>query len=161
MRRKKKLILGISIAMLLSLSIGGLSGYATREAIPLWYSGLNKPFFTPPNAVFGPVWSLLYAMMGIAAGWVWSFGSHHRWVKTALYHFSAQLMVNALWSIVFFGWKSPEIALAVIAVLLVLIYRTIYWFSIIHKPTAYLLYPYFAWVSFASVLNLSIVYLNA
>lgn len=161
MRRKKKLILGVCIAVLLCLSIGGLSGYATREAIPLWYSSLNKPFFTPPNAVFGPVWSLLYAMMGIAAGWVWSFGSHHRWVKTALYHFSAQLVVNALWSIVFFGWKSPEIALVVIAVLLVLIYRTIQWFSIIHKPAAYLLYPYFAWVSFASVLNLSIVYLNA
>lgn len=155
------MILGISVAVILCLSIGGLSGYVTREAIPVWYDSLNKPFFTPPNVLFGPVWSTLYVLMGVAAGWIWSFGSHHLWVKTALYHFGAQLILNALWSIVFFGLKSPEIALVVIGLLLVLIYQTIYWFSVIHKTSAYLLYPYFAWVSFASLLNLGIVYLNS
>ena len=71
--------------------------------------------------------------MGIAAGWVWAKGSHHRWVKTALYHFGAQLIVNGLWSIVFFGLKSPGIALLVIALLLYLIIKTIYWFKIVHQ----------------------------
>lgn len=160
MRRKYKRIVGISLGIGLCLTVGGISGFITREAIPVWYASLNKPFFTPPNAWFGPVWTVLYLLMGAAAGWVWSMGSHHRWVKTALYHFGAQLILNALWSVVFFGLKSPEIALLVIVLLLFLIFRTIYWFSIVQKTTALLLYPYFAWVCFASLLNVSIVYLN-
>lgn len=160
MKRNRKRIVGITLGVALCLSIGGISGFITREAIPVWYASLNKPFFTPPNAWFGPVWSLLYVLMGVAAGWVWSMGSHHRWVLTALYHFTAQLILNALWSIVFFGLKSPGIALLVIVLLLYLIVRTIHWFSIVNKTTAILLYPYLAWVVFASLLNASIVYLN-
>jgi len=160
MNRRVKIFVGVSVGIILCLSIGGLSGYITRGAIPIWYAGLEKPFFTPPNWLFAPVWTTLYCLMGIAAGWVWSRGSHHRWVKTALYHFIAQLVVNALWSIVFFGLKRPGIALLVIGLLLFLILRTIYWFKIVHKPTGYLLYPYIAWVGFASFLNLAIFYLN-
>ena len=113
MTRRVKTFIGICLATVLCLSIGGLSGYITQAAIPTWYAGLKKPFFTPPNWLFAPVWSLLYCLMGIAAGWVWSKGSHHRWVKTALYHFSAQLVVNGLWSVVFFGLKSPSASNAI------------------------------------------------
>lgn len=160
MKRRVKTLVGISFSVVLCLSIGGLSGFITQAAIPTWYAGLEKPFFTPPNWLFAPVWTTLYCLMGIGAGWVWSKGSHHRWVKTALYHFGAQLIVNGLWSIVFFGLKSPGIALLVITLLLYLILKTIYWFKIVHKPSAYLLYPYVVWVSFASFLNLGIYYLN-
>ena len=160
MNRRLKTLIGISFFVILCLSIGGLSGFITQAAIPTWYAGLEKPFFTPPNWLFAPVWTILYFLMGIAAGLVWAKGSHHKWVKTALYHFGAQLIVNGLWSIVFFGLKSPGIALLVIGLLLYLIFKTIYWFKIVNKPSAYLLYPYVAWVSFASFLNLGIYYLN-
>lgn len=160
MKRKTKTVLGIIVATSLCLTIGGISGYITQAAIPIWYAGLEKPFFTPPNWLFGPVWSTLYVLMGIAAGLVWAKGSHHRWVKIALIHFAAQLIVNALWSIVFFGLKSPFIALLVIVLLLFLIPRTIRLFLIVEKTAAYLLYPYLAWVCYASLLNLGIVYLN-
>ena len=160
MNRRLKILIGISFFVILCLSIGGLSGFITQAAIPTWYADLEKPFFTPPNWLFAPVWTILYCLMGIAAGLVWSKGSHHRWVKTALYHFGAQLIVNGLWSIVFFGLKSPRIALLVIGLLLYLVIKTIYWFKIVHRPSAYLLYPYLLWVSFASFLNLGIYYLN-
>jgi len=160
MNRRLKILIGISFFVILCLSIGGLSGFITQAAIPTWYAGLEKPFFTPPNWLFAPVWTTLYCLMGIAAGLVWAKGSHHKWVKTALYHFGAQLIVNGLWSIVFFGLKSPGIALLVIGLLLYLIIKTIYWFKIVQKSSAYLLYPYLLWVSFASFLNLGIYYLN-
>jgi translocator protein len=160
MKRRLKTLIGISFFVILCLSIGGLSGFITQAAIPTWYADLEKPFFTPPNWLFAPVWTILYFLMGIAAGLVWSKGSHHRWVKTALYHFGAQLIVNGLWSIVFFGLKSPRIALLVIGLLLYLVIKTIYWFKIVNRPSAYLLYPYLLWVSFASFLNLGIYYLN-
>lgn len=155
-----KIIGKVFLGVLLCLVVGGLSGYSTREAIPTWYVTLNKPFFTPPNALFGPVWTLLYTLMGIAAGLVWSKGSHHKWVRTALTFFAAQLVVNALWSFVFFGMRSPGLGLLIIGVLLLLILKTLQWFSIVYRPAAYLLYPYLAWVSFASLLNMSIYLLN-
>lgn len=160
MKRKTKTVLGIIVVTSLCLTIGGISGFITQAAIPIWYAGLEKPFFTPPNWLFGPVWSTLYVLMGIAAGLVWAKGSHHRWVKIALFHFAAQLIVNALWSIVFFGLKSPFIALLVIVLLLILILQTIRFFLIVERTAAYLLYPYLAWVCYASLLNLGIVYLN-
>ena len=80
--------------------------------------------------------------------------------KTALYHFGAQLIFNGLWSLVFFGLKNPLLALIVIIILWVLIERSIYWFRVVDKKSAYMLYPYIAWVSFASVLNAAILYLN-
>ena len=107
MKRKTKTVLGIIVATSLCLTIGGMSGFITQSASPVWYAGVEKPFFTPPNWLFGPVWTTLYISMGIAAGLVWAKGSHHRWVKIALFHFAAQLIVNALWSIVFFWIKKP------------------------------------------------------
>ena len=144
----------------LSLAVGFLSSIVTQQAIPNWYAVLVKPFFSPPNWLFAPVWTLLYILMGWAVGSVWHYGKRHRWGKTALYHFGAQLIFNGLWSLVFFGLKNPLLGLLVIITLLILIERTIYWFRLVDKKAAYLLYPYFLWVCFATLLNGAIWYLN-
>ena len=96
-----KRYLNIGIAVMTCLLVGFLSSLAVMDSISDWYVTINKPFFTPPNAVFSPVWTLLYIMMGVSVGIVWNRGFHHIWVKTALYHFLFQLLLNALWSIVF------------------------------------------------------------
>jgi tryptophan-rich sensory protein len=99
-------------------------------------------------------------MMGIAAGIVWAKGFYHIWVKTALYHFGIQLLFNALWSIIFFGFKNPFGALLVILTLLVLLIFTIKWFKVVSKTAAYLLIPYLLWVCFATALNYKIWEMN-
>lgn len=145
---------------MICLAIGFLSSIATQSSVNDWYLGLNKPSFTPPNWLFAPVWTALYIMMGIAAGIVWSKGYHHIWVKTALYHFVFQLLLNALWSIVFFGLKNPLAGMVVILALLTMIILTIKWFKVISKPAALLLVPYVLWVGFAAALNYKIWELN-
>ncbi len=159
-RKHLQLIFATILGVLLCLGVGLLSSRVTMAAIPTWYAGLNKPFFSPPNWLFGPVWSVLYILMGVALGRVWYYGRRHLWGKTALYHFGAQLIFNGLWSLVFFGLKNPLLALIVIIILWILIERSIYWFRVVDKKSAYMLYPYIAWVSFASILNASILYLN-
>ncbi|MBO6533899.1 MAG: tryptophan-rich sensory protein [Muricauda sp.] len=156
----KKRVLYITISVLVCLAIGFLSSIATQSSVNDWYLTLNKPSFTPPNYLFAPVWTALYIMMGVAAGIVWSKGYHHIWVKTALYHFVFQLLLNALWSIVFFGLKNPLGGMIVILALLTMIILTIKWFRVISKPAAYLLVPYVLWVAFASALNYKIWELN-
>ncbi|WP_421810190.1 TspO/MBR family protein [Flagellimonas sp.] len=156
----KKRIIYISISVAVCLLIGFLSGFATQSSVNEWYTTLNKPSFTPPNELFAPVWTVLYVLMGVAAGVVWSKGYHHIWVKTALYHFVFQLLFNALWSIVFFGLKNPLLALLVILVLLTLIMLTIKWFKVVSKPAAILMVPYLLWVGFAAVLNYKVWELN-
>ncbi|MEB8327856.1 tryptophan-rich sensory protein [Flavobacteriaceae bacterium KMM 6897] len=156
----KKRIYYIAISVAVCLLIGFLSGFATQSSINDWYVTLNKPSFNPPNWIFAPVWTILYIMMGIAAGLVWSRGFYHVWVKTALYHFGFQLLLNGLWSIVFFGFQNPLIALFVILALLVLIVLTIKWFKVVHRSAAYLMIPYFLWICFATVLNYKIWELN-
>ncbi|OQD42555.1 sensory protein TspO [Croceivirga radicis] len=156
---KKKLV-KVGVAILICLLIGFLSSFATQSSVNDWYVTLNKPSFNPPNWLFAPVWTVLYIMMGLAAGLVWAKGFHHLWVKTALYHFGFQLLLNALWSIVFFGLKKPELALIIIIALLVLIALTYKWFKVVSKKAALLLIPYFAWVAFATVLNYKIWVLN-
>ena len=146
MRKQRNKIIPIALGITLCLLVGFLSSSSTRAAIPNWYAGLEKPFFNPPNIVFGPVWTLLYIMM--------------RWGKTALDHFGVQLIFNGLGSLVFFGMQNPALALVVILILGVLIERTIKWFRLIDRLATYLLYPYFAWVCFATLLNASIWYLN-
>lgn len=150
----------ILIAVLVCLGIGFFSGFATQSSIDTWYETLTKPSFNPPNWIFAPVWTFLYILMGIAAGIVWSKGYYHKWVKTAMYHFIFQLLFNGLWSIVFFGFRSPGLAFLVIIVLLVLILLTYKWFKIVNKTAAYLLIPYLLWVGFATILNFSIWQLN-
>ena len=156
----KKRVLYITISVLVCLAIGFLSSIATQSSVNDWYLTLDKPSFTPPNYLFAPVWTALYIMMGVAAGIVWSKGYHHIGVKTALYHFVFQLLLNALWSIVFFGLKNPLGGMIVILALLTMIILTIKWFRVISKPAAYLLVPYVLWVVFASALNYKIWELN-
>ncbi len=150
----------IAISVLVCLVIGFLSSFATQSSVNDWFVTLNKPSFNPPNWIFAPVWTLLYVMMGVAAGLVWSKGFHHLWVKTALYHFGFQLLLNASWSIVFFGLKEPFWALVVIITLLILLVLTIRWFRIVSKIAAWMLVPYFLWVCFATALNYKIWELN-
>ena len=156
----KKRIVYITISVLVCLAIGFLSSIATQSSVNDWYVTLNKPSFTPPNYLFAPVWTALYIMMGVAAGIVWSKGYHHIWVKTALYHFVFQLLLNALWSIVFFGLKNPLGGMVVILALLTMIILTIKWFGVISKPAALLMVPYVLWVAFVSALNYKIWELN-
>lgn len=160
MRTSRKKLWRILISVAVCLLIGFLSGFATQSSVDTWYATLNKPSFNPPNAVFAPVWTVLYILMGVAAGMVWSRGFHHLWVKTALYHFGFQLLLNASWSIVFFGMQKPLWAFGVIIALIIAIILTLKWFRIVSKTAAWLMLPYLAWVLFASVLNLSIVQLN-
>lgn len=156
----KKKLTYIAISVAICLIIGFLSGFATQSSVNDWYLSLNKPSFNPPNWIFGPVWTLLYILMGIAAGIVWAKGFYHIWVKTALYNFGFQLLFNALWSVVFFGFKNPFWALLVILFLLALILVTIKWFNVVSRTAAYLLIPYFLWVCFATVLNYRIWEMN-
>ncbi|NNE03099.1 MAG: tryptophan-rich sensory protein [Arenibacter sp.] len=156
----KKKLPYILITVTVCLLIGFLSGFATQSSVDTWYTSLNKPAFNPPNWLFAPVWTLLYIGMGIAAGLVWAKGFYHVWVKTALYYFGFQLLFNALWSIVFFGFQSPFWALLVIVVLLILIVITIKWFKIVDRMAAYLMIPYLLWVCFATLLNFKIWELN-
>ncbi len=156
----KKKLLYITICVTLCLVIGFLSSFATQSSVNDWYVTLNKPSFNPPNWLFAPVWTILYILMGISAGLVWAKGFYHLWVKTALYHFGFQLLLNALWSIVFFGLKQPLWALFVIIALVIMLLFTFKWFKIVNKTAAYMLIPYIIWVSFATILNYNIWQLN-
>lgn len=146
----------IIFVTLITLSVGFLSGLVTADAIPTWYANLNKPSFSPPNWVFGPVWTVLYIMMGIAGGIAWEKQKS----KTPMALYSAQLVLNGLWTIIFFGLKNPGLAFAEIILLWLMILATIYYFYKTSKLSAYLLVPYVLWVTFASILNASIVILN-
>jgi tryptophan-rich sensory protein len=143
------------------LAIGYFSGIVTRSAITTWYPTLVKPSFNPPNWVFAPVWSMLYVMMGVAAGLVWDrIESEKEVVKKALVFFAIQLALNALWSYLFFGLHNSMLAGLEIIVLWLMIFETYVQFAKINKIAGYLLLPYLAWVSFAAVLNGSIWWLN-
>lgn len=141
--------------------LAGLIGALfTFSAIPSWYAYLDKPPFSPPNYLFGPVWTILYTLMGISAYLIYKKGLKKKEVKSALKVFAAQLILNSLWSIFFFGLRNPELAFAEIILMLATIVVTILRFNKISKTAAYLLIPYLLLVSFASILNLSIALLN-
>ena len=143
------------------VAIGYLSGTVTQESIMTWYPTLIKPSFNPPNWIFGPVWSMLYIMMGVAAGLVWDRIEYEKEiVKNALIIFTIQLTLNALWSYLFFGLHNPMVAGIEIILLWLMIFETYTQFVKINKIAGYLLLPYLAWVSFATVLNGSIWWLN-
>ncbi|HMB62462.1 MAG TPA: TspO/MBR family protein [Eudoraea sp.] len=156
----KNKITHITIWVLICLLIGFLSSIATQSSVNDWYLSLNKPVFNPPNWIFAPVWTLLYILMGISAGIVSAMGFFHNRVKIALYYFGFQLLFNALWSVVFFGFRSAFWALLIILVLLALILATIRWFKAVSLLSAYLLIPYFLWVCFATALNYKIWEMN-
>jgi len=149
------------IAAIVITNLAGLIGSLfTMSAIPTWYAALNKPAFNPPSWVFGPVWTALYILMGVAAFLVWRQGLAKREVRWALVVFIIQLILNALWSIIFFGWHNPGLAFLEIIFLWLAIILTIVLFSRISRPAAYLLLPYILWVSFAGFLNYTLWQLN-
>ena len=158
MSTKKTLQLLIPIAVCLLVAF--MSAIATQTSVTTWYIGLNKPAFTPPSWLFAPVWIVLYILMGLAAGLVWNRGFYHKWVKTALYHFGFQLILNAFWSILFFGGHYILPALILILTLLIVLLFTYKWFKVVNPISAYLLIPYILWVAFATALNFEIWRLN-
>jgi len=141
------------LAILLCESAGIVGSVFTVSSINSWYQYLTKPIFNPPSWLFGPVWTILYLLMGISLYLVWQKKKISIW-------FWKQLILNAIWSPVFFGLKSPGLALIIILVLWYAIVRTIQDFKKVDKTASYLLYPYLAWVSFATLLNFSIWLIN-
>jgi tryptophan-rich sensory protein len=152
--------LGIVVAIVVCELAGLIGSLFTTPSIPGWYAGLIKPSFNPPNWIFGPVWTTLYAMMGLAAWIVYDKGLKRPEVRKALAVFGAQLVLNTTWSIVFFGAHQLVGAVVVIILLWAMILWTILAFRKISKAAAWLLVPYILWVSFASVLNVAICALN-
>ena len=159
--------LKLVVAIVVSELAGGIGSVFTISAIPTWYAGLAKPALNPPAWVFGPAWTTLYALMGISLFLVWRRHSliraNSRMVRIwrwAIFFFFLQLMLNTLWSIIFFGLHSPGWALVDIVALWVAIAWTMAVFYRISKPAVYLFVPYILWVSFASYLNYSIWMLN-
>ena len=148
------------ICIFLCLSAGGIGSAFTASAIPEWYATLNKPSFSPPNWVFAPAWTLLYILMGLAAALVWQKGLQNPQVRTALVVFLAQLILNMIWSVLFFGLRSPFYGLVDILFLWAMILVTIAQFSKVSVPAALLLIPYILWVTFATGLNFGIFLLN-
>jgi len=149
----KKLIFAILIVQL----AGFLGSLFTITSTGSWYSEIVKPEFNPPNAVFGPVWTTLYLLIGIS---LYLVLISKKPKKTALYLFFTQLVLNTLWSILFFGLQNPLFAFIEIIILWISILLTIIYFYRINKKAAYLLIPYILWVTFAAILNLSIYILN-
>jgi benzodiazapine receptor len=152
-----KLVIAIVVCEL----AGFIGSIFTVSAIPEWYNLIAKPDFAPPNWIFGPVWITLYALMGIAAFLIWQKGLHHKKVKVALGFFIAQLILNSLWSVIFFGGKSIGWGLIEIIVLWFAIVATLVDFYKISKPAGALLIPYLLWVTFAVYLNFSLYMLNS
>jgi len=139
---------------------GVIGAIFTTPKIGSWYLALQKPSFNPPSWIFGPVWTLLFFLMGVSLFLVWEKGFTSKKVKTALLFFVSQLFFNILWSVLFFGLGKPLFAFIEIFILWAFIALTILSFVKISKIAAWLLLPYLYWVAFASVLNLMIVLLN-
>ena len=147
-------------SILICEGVGLISTPFTIAAIPTWYVTLQKPFFSPPNWVFAPVWTFLYFLMGISVYLIWEQGLKKKKVKEALKFFLLQLVLNFMWSLFFFGLHAPFLAFIEIVILWLAIFVTIKKFYPLSRPAAYLLVPYLLWVSFAGYLNYTIWLLN-
>jgi benzodiazapine receptor len=148
-------------AFVLVCQMAGIIGSIfTTSSISTWYAGLEKPWFTPPNWLFGPVWITLYTLMGISLYIVWQKGPSKEDVRSALLAFFGQLVINSVWSVVFFGLRSPFYAFVLIFFLWFLILLTILMFYKLDKKAGIILLPYIAWVSIATFLNYYVWILN-
>jgi len=154
----KLLIVKIIVCAVLCLALGTASGFSTIDSITNWYQFLDKPAFNPPNWIFGPVWTLLYLMMGVAVALIWH--TPHANQKRALFLFAFQFALNLGWSFLFFNLHVLGIAFVEIIAMLIAIVFTIIEFYKINRKAAIIMIPYLCWVSFASLLNLSIWLLN-
>lgn len=153
-------VVTLVMSILICQCAGFIGSLFTRPSIPTWYATLVKPPFTPPNGVFSPVWITLFLLMGISLFLIWRRGLAESTVRVALGCFGAQLIFNILWSVFFFGFRSPLAGFIDIAVLWVAIALTIFYCLKVSKVAGVLLLPYFIWVSFAAVLNVYIWRLN-
>jgi translocator protein len=133
----------------------------TSSSIPVWYETLLKPSFSPPNWLFGPVWTVLYLSMAVAGWLVWQQRGRNPTIALPLALFGIQLVLNILWSVLFFGLQAPGTALVEIIVLWAAILATLLSFWRVSKGAGWLLGPYLAWVTFAAVLNFEIWRLNS
>jgi benzodiazapine receptor len=149
-----KLIISIAIP----LAAGFIGSLFTTKSIPKWYTKIRKPSFNPPNWIFGPVWTTLFVIMGIALYLVWTSGKEN---NIAIWIFGIQLALNVLWSVLFFGLHSPRWAFVDIIALWLAILATIISFYSVSATASYLLIPYILWVSFATILNWKIMVLNS
>jgi tryptophan-rich sensory protein len=158
---KKKFIewgaLGVSLAV--AYTAAGVGGWLTSKSLATWYPGLAKPSWNPPDWVFGPVWTLLYTMMAIAAWLVWR-SRRSQPVRLPLGLYAVQLVLNVLWSALFFALQSPGAAVGEILVLWLAIAATLLAFLRVDRMAGILIAPYWAWVSFATILNFAIWRLN-
>jgi len=157
----KRDILKLVVSIVVCEGAGGIGAIFTTPAISTWYAGLQKPSFTPPNSVFAPVWLTLYLLMAIAAFLIWRKGLNTKGAKPALILFLVQLVLNVLWSIIFFGLKSPLGGVVLILLLWIAILLAIIRFFKISPPAGGLLIPYIVWVSIAANLNVWVWILNA
>ncbi len=156
------------LAILICQAAGILGMFATQSSVDSWYQTLEKPWFTPPDWLFGPVWILLYTLMGIALYLIWqnrkvktNRGVHdNQYFKSSLIFFYLQLFLNALWSYVFFYFRMPWLGFIEIVLLWAAIIITILFFTKVKKLSAYLMIPYLLWVTYAAALNLAIAILN-
>jgi translocator protein len=151
---KQWLVLAGFIA--LTLAVGAVAGAITAPAVAEWYPTLAKPWWRPPNWLFGPAWTVLYIMMAVAAWLVWRVGD----AKPALLLWASQLALNFAWSFLFFGARSPGLALIEIVFMWLAIAATIFAFSFKSRLAAFLMVPYICWVSFAGALNAAIYMMN-
>jgi benzodiazapine receptor len=151
-------VLGLIVSMAVALAVGAVGGLATASSVTDWYTTLHKPWFNPPNALFAPVWTLLYILMGVAAWLVWRRRRPGGGQALALY--GLQLLLNLAWPLVFFGLHSPRLGLVDIAFLLVALLATIVAFYRIDRVAAVLLLPLAAWTAFAAALNAAIWRMN-
>lgn len=152
----KSLGVKILICVILCLTAGISSGLGTAGEIASWYAHIQKPDWNPPNWLFGPVWTILYIMMGVAVALVWHAGNN----KKAIALFCAQFLLNLCWSFIFFGLHQIDLAFIEIILMWGFIVATIFAFSKTNKLAAWLLVPYISWVTFASILNGTIWFLN-
>ncbi len=157
---EKSNVLKLIVSIVLILGIGSLGAVFTTSEIPTWYAGLQKPSFNPPNYLFGPVWSVLYLLMGISFYLIWEQPAAS--IKsTAITLFIIQFALNFCWSIIFFKYHQLGWALVEIIAMWLFILLTIVWFAKLNKTAAWLLVPYISWVSFATLLNFALWRLNS
>jgi len=150
----------LACSVLVCILTGFVGSFATMDSVSTWYADLSRPSFTPPDWSFGVVWPILYVMMGVSAFLIWNRGLGNRQVKIAIGIFLVQLVLNGIWTPVFFGLHMLGLALVEIILLWAAILATIFAFWKISKPAALVLLPYIIWVSFAVVLNGAIWVLN-
>lgn len=153
--------LGLVAALLLPLLAGGLGAVATNSSVSTWYRTLKKPPWNPPEWVFGPVWTALYLMMGLASWLVWQKRpAHKKKVSAALTWYGLQFAFNSLWSPIFFGLRRTGLAMADLVALWSTLLTCLVKFGRVQPLAGWLLVPYFLWVSFASTLNAAVWWLN-